>query len=457
MSTAHVSEKTNLTLTERLAKGKALRQRASRSAHAYCEPRSDRPDVVALLESSCQGRVPDLIPIRYGRMLPSPFRFFRGSAAVMAFDLAATPTTGIHVQLCGDCHLMNFGAFGTPERNFIFDLMDFDETLPGPWEWDVKRLAASVVVAGRAIGVSKGNCEEAALACVRSYRQRMREFAAMHVLDVWYARIDGQALLDLMRGTESRRRREQAAAQAHPHKADQLVPKITEVVDGQRRFRDNLPLVFHTPHGNQFEQEVRHFLAHYRETLQDDRRTLLSRYRVVDLAMKVVGVGSVGTRCAILLLMAGDDDVLMLQYKEAGPSVLEPFVGKSKHHSHGQRVVCGQRLLQSASDLFLGWSTDEEKRDFYFRQLRDMKTTIRIEGMSPSQWIEYAEMCGWALARGHAKSSDPALISGYLGRSDSFDHAVASFAASYADQTERDHAAMVQAVQAGRLVARTDV
>jgi uncharacterized protein (DUF2252 family) len=399
-----------------------------------------------MLESSSQGRVPELIPIRYGRMLHSPLAFFRGSAAAMAFDLAATPTTGIHVQLCGDCHLLNFGGFGTPERNFIFDLVDFDETLPGPWEWDVKRLAASVVLAGRTVGFSKRHCKEATLACVRSYRERMNDFAAMHTLDLWYARIDGKALLDLMGGTASR----------YPRTAEQLFRKITEVVDGQRRFRDNPPLIFHTPRGGQFDNQVRHFLAHYRATLQGDRRTLLSRYHVVDVAMKVVGVGSVGTRCAILLMMAGEDDALILQYKEAGPSVLEPFVGKSKYHTHGQRVVCGQRLLQSASDMFLGWSTDEERRDFYFRQLRDMKTSVRIEDMSAGQLMEYAKMCGWALARGHAKSGDPALISGYLGRGDSFDHAVIVFASNYADQTERDHAAMVQAVQAGRLVAEAE-
>jgi uncharacterized protein (DUF2252 family) len=451
--TAQASEKITRTLPERLAKGKALRERVPRSSHAHWEPGPDRPDPVALLESSSQRRVPELIPIRYGRMLPSPLTFFRGSAAAMASDLAVTPTTGIHVQLCGDCHLMNFGAFGTPERNFIFDLMDFDETLPGPWEWDVKRLAASVVVAGRAIGVSKRHCQEATLACVQSYRQRMSEFAAMHTLDRWYARIDGKTLVDLIPGTESLCRREQAIAKAQPHTVEHLFPKITEVVDGQRRFRDNPPLIFHTPRDDQFEKEVRHFLARYQETLQDDRRTLLRRYQVVDLAMKVVGVGSVGTRCAILLLMAGEDDVLILQYKEAVPSVLEPFVGTSKYHTHGQRVVCGQRLLQSASDLFLGWSTDEERRDFYFRQLRDMKTTVRVEGMSASQLTKYAALCGWALARGHAKAGDPALISGYLGRRDSFDRAVAVFAATYADQTERDHAVMVQAVRAGRLVA----
>jgi uncharacterized protein (DUF2252 family) len=406
-----------------------------------------------MLESSNLGRVPALIPIRYARMVPSPFTFLRGSAKAMAFDLTTTANTGIHVQLCGDCHLMNFGGFGTPERNFIFDLTDFDETLPGPWEWDVKRLAASVVAASRSIGLSEHQAEEAVRACVRSYRKRMREFAAMHTLDVWYARIDGEALLDLMHAGKAHR--DGAAAKLRAHQTDHLFPRMTEVVGGRRRFHDNPPLIFHSPQGG-FEQEVRHFLARYRETLQDDRRTLLSRYRVVDLAMKVVGVGSVGTRCAILLLMAGDDDALILQYKEAGPSVLEPFLGQSKYRNHGQRVVCGQRLLQSASDLFLGWSEDEQSLHFYFRQLRDMKTTVRMEGMGASELIRYAKMCGWALARGHAKAGDPALISGYLGRSDAFDGAVAAFARTYADQTERDHQAMVKAVQAGRLVIQPE-
>jgi uncharacterized protein (DUF2252 family) len=457
MSIARSPLKANHSVAERLAMGKALRQRVPRSAHSLWSPAPDRPDTVAMLESSSEGRVPELIPIRYGRMLPSPLAFLRGSAAIMAFDLAATPTTGIRVQLCGDCHLLNFGAFATPERNFVFDLMDFDETLPGPWEWDVKRLAASVFVAGCTRGFSKHKCKEATLACARSYRERMRSFATMHALDLWYARIDGQVLLDLMRNAASRPQNEKAVARpALPYGAEHLIPKITEVVDGHRRFRDQPPLIYHPPRDNQFEQQVRQFLARYRETLQNDRRTLLSRYQAVDLAMKVVGVGSVGTRCAILLLMADDDDALILQYKEAGPSVLERFAGKSKYRTHGQRVVCGQRMLQSASDIFLGWSSDEEKRDFYFRQLRDMKTSVRLELMSAADLLDYATICGWALARGHAKSGDPAMICGYLGRSDSFDRAVTEFAQTYGDQTESDHQSMITAVHAGRLVAEVD-
>lgn len=441
------------TRAERLARGKALRQKTPRSTHAHWEPAPNRLAPVALLEASNQGRLPELIPIRHGRMLASPFAFFRGSAAAMAFDLAATPTSGIHLQLCGDCHLMNFGGFATPERHFIFDLTDFDETLPGPWEWDVKRLAASVVLAGRSVGISKRNCQEAALACLRSYRRRMSELAALDTLDVWYARVDGQALLDVIGDRGSNNRKTPGDQVAHAHAAEHWIPRIIEEVDGGQRFRDNPPLIYHPPHGDEFQSDVRRFLAHYRETLQDDRRKLLSRYELVDLAMKVVGVGSVGMRCAILLMTAGNHDTLILQYKEAGPSVLEPFAGKSRFRTHGHRVVCGQRLLQSASDLFLGWSTDEEKRDFYFRQLRDLKTSVRIDRMSASQLIDYAELCGWALARAHAKSGDPALISGYLGRGDAFDQAVAAFAHSYADQTESDHAALAQAVQEGRVKA----
>jgi uncharacterized protein (DUF2252 family) len=455
MNTSPTHEKPPLTLPERRALGKELRKRVPRTGHAHWEPAASRPDPVSLLVSSDAGRVPELIPIRHGRMLPTPFTFFRGSAAAMAYDLAATPNTGIHVQLCGDCHLMNFGGFATPERRFTFDLTDFDETLPGPWEWDVKRLAASVFTAARTLGHSERKCRDATLACVASYRERMHEFAAMPMLDLWHTRISGAALLDLVHSTTSGRRKQSNNA-AQPRTAEDLLPKITEIVDGKRRFRDNPPLVYHPPHDDHFDQEVRQFLTRYRESLQDDRRTLLSRYHVVDLAMKVVGVGSVGTRCAILLLMAGDEDALLLQYKEAGPSVLEPYLGKSKHRTHGQRVVSGQRLLQSASDMFLGWSSDQEHRDYYFRLLRDMKTTVQIDDMSPGQFSEYVALCGWALARGHAKSGDPAIISGYLGQRDTFDRAVASFAARYADQTERDHAAMAEAVKQGRLITQSD-
>jgi uncharacterized protein (DUF2252 family) len=452
----HLMQHAPLTIAERIAKGKALREQVPRTAHASWAPVPDRPDPVVMLIESSEGRLAELVPIRYGRMVKSPFAFLRGAAGIMAFDLAATPTTGIRVQLCGDCHLMNFGAFGTPERNFVFDITDFDETIPGPWEWDVKRLAASVVAAGRDIGLTDGNAQKAAQAGVRNYREQMRRFADMHTLDLWYARFEGKDLLDLMQHTDSHGRPAKAADICDPHSNENLVAKITEVVDGKRRFRDKPPLIFHQADDGSSHDHARRFLKHYRDTLQDDRRALLEHYHDIDTAVKVVGVGSVGTRCLILLLSAGENDLLVLQYKEAVASVLEPFVGKSKYPNHAQRVVCGQRLLQSASDLFLGWSS-VDGRDFYFRQLRDMKTSVTLEGMSAAEFTKYAKMCGSALARGHAKSGDAALISGYLGGAETFDEAVAAFACTYADQTRRDHKMMEDAVKAGRIVAQATV
>ena len=393
-----MSHETRSTIAERLAQGKAVRERVPRASHAQWVPANDRPDVVDMLEASSIGRLPNLIPIRYGRMMASPFAFLRGSAGVMAFDLAATPTTGIQVQLCGDCHLMNFGGFGTPERNFVFDVTDFDETLPGPWEWDVKRLAASVVAAGHDIGVTEKNSRKAARACVGSYRDQMRRYADMHTLDLWYSRMDGKPLLKLMQHVDSQGRPSKASAICDPRSNENLVAKLTEVVDGKRRFRDKPPLIFHPTGDNSVYVNSSRFLKHYRDTLEEDRRALLERYHDIDTAIKVVGVGSVGTRCQILLLMAEDDDLLILQYKEAVASVFEPFLGKSKYPNHAQRVVCGQRTLQSASDMFLGWSSIDG-RDFYFRQLRDMKTSVVLEGMSASDFIQYVTMCGAALAR----------------------------------------------------------
>jgi uncharacterized protein (DUF2252 family) len=454
MSAAPTPVRPGRTIAERLAEGKALRKLVPRSSHARWEPAPGRPDAVALLEASNAGRVPELIPVRYGRMLPSPLAFLRGSAAVMALDLAATPVTGVRVQLCGDCHLLNFGGFASPERNFLFDLTDFDETLPGPWEWDVKRLAASVFVAGRTLLLPERQCHEATRASVRSYRWHICRFAAMHVLDLWYARVDGRELLGLIRQADRRHHGTNGAEDDFlPHAAEHIPLKLTDLVDGRRRVRDRPPLIYHPPGGDEFEAHVRRLLERYRETLQEDRRTLLDRFRVDDIAMKVVGVGSVGTRCAVVLLTAGDGDMLVLQYKEAGPSVLEPYAGKSKYRTHGQRVVSGQRLLQSASDIFLGWSEDQDGRDFYFRQLRDRKTTVRLERLSASGLADYAALCGRALARGHAKSGEPGLIAGYLGRGKSFEWAVTEFARAYADQTGRDHTALVDAVKSGRLVA----
>jgi uncharacterized protein (DUF2252 family) len=442
-------------LAERLAEGKALRQRVPRTSHAQWTPAPDRPDPIEMLERTSAGRLQELVPIRYGRMVHSPFGFLRGSAAAMAFDLASTPTTGIRVQLCGDCHLSNFGAFGTPERNLIFDVMDFDETLPGPWEWDLKRLAASFMVAGRSIGVSPSDCEEAAVATARSYRQRLREFAEMPAIDVWYSHIDGTVVIDLARACDKRHARQPTLERARSQVACHIFPRMTELIEGRRRIADRPPLVFHPQHDDRFEAEMHGFFKHYRETLPADRRFLLSRYRIVDVAMKVVGVGSVGTRCAVILLMADENDPLFLQYKEAEPSVLAPYAGKSHYANQGERVVAGQRLMQSSSDILLGWS-NEEGRDFYIRQLRDMKAVINVDGLSASALIDYGQMCGWALARAHAKSGDAAAISGYLGKGDVFDHAIAAFARAYADATDQDHAAMLKAVKSGRLAIEVE-
>jgi uncharacterized protein (DUF2252 family) len=444
-------------LAERLAAGRALRAKVPRSVHADWKPAGDRPDPIDLLEASNRARVPGLIPIRYGRMLHSPFTFLRGAAAVMAHDLAGTPATGLRVQACGDCHLMNFGAFASPERTLLFDMNDFDETVPAPWEWDVKRLAASVAVASRHLGGSARGCVDAVLACVRSYRERLREFARTKVLDVWYARIAFKTLIQLSRTAAERKLWEEGARTARARTAVHVIPKLVATVREHRRIVDNPPCIYHPADAGAFEAEMRSLFKHYRASLPDSVRFLFDRYRFVDAAVKVVGVGSVGTRCAVAYFEAGPDDPLLLQVKEAQHSVLEPYAGKSRYHNQGQRVVVGQRLMQSASDIFLGWARDEERGfDFYVRQLRDMKGSVPLEAMTPPDLADYAEYCGWALARAHAKSGDAARISGYLGKSDAFDRAVAAFAAAYADQSERDHAALVAAVSAGRLHAEEE-
>jgi len=445
------------TRAERHAKGKLQRVRTPRSDHAKWIPPTDRIDPIELIEASSRGRMPSLVPIRYARMLDSPFSFLRGSAALMAHDLARTPVTGLRVQACGDCHLLNFGTFGSPERALLFDVSDFDETLPAPWEWDVKRLATSFVLAGRSEGLSEDDVRGAALACIRSYRRRMLDFAEMHVLDVWYARIEVELPLDMWHRPKIRESRKKGARRAGARAADRVVERLTVVVDGRRRIADNPPLIFHQPAGDPFEQDVRELFHHYRRSLPDERRALLDRYEPIDLAMKVVGVGSVGTRCAVALMSAGVDDHLILQFKEAGASVLEPYAGKSGYANHGQRVVVGQRLMQSASDIFLGWSRAEKLGfDFYFRQLRDMKGSVDLAALSATDLMEYAGFCGWALARAHARTGDAVQLAGYLGSGEAFEQAIAQFAVAYADQTERDHSAFQQAVRAGRLVAQID-
>lgn len=394
------------------------------------------------------------MPIRYGRMVADPFAFLRGSAAVMAHDLASTPVSGIRVQACGDCHIANFGLFATPERNLIFDINDFDETLPAPWEWDIKRLAASFAVVFRHRGFSEEAGSGAVQALARSYRQRLAEYATMRVLDVWYSRLDDKMLIDAAPTAETRKERKRMAAKAQTSVAEYLFPKITDVVNGHRRLVDQPPLVFHLPDQREDEERGRTMLLSYYDTLPAHLRKLLDHYRYEDFAFKVVGVGSVGTRCFVILFMAGADDALLLQVKEARRSVLEDFAGDSEFSHHGQRIVIGQRLMQSASDMFLGWTTSlADGRHYYIRQLRDMKYSPPLDKLDAKSLTRYAAICGWVLARAHAKGGDAAMISGYLGEGEAFDKALARFALAYGEQTVRDHARLTHAVDSGRLQA----
>jgi uncharacterized protein (DUF2252 family) len=396
----------------------------------------------------------DLVPIRHGRMLTSPFAFLRGSAAVMASDLSRTPVSGIRVQACGDCHLMNFGAFGTPERQMNFSINDFDETLPAPWEWDVKRLAASIVVAGRYVDFKEGDTLAAAGSMVRSYRRRMARYAEMRALDVWYDHIDVEQVIASLPSVARKR----LTARVEKARARSVVehdfPKLTESSGTQARIKHDPPLMFHIQ-GNEGKAARKNVIAAmkmYRTTLEDHYRVLLDRFRLQDLAVKVVGVGSVGTMCMVALFMASESDPLFLQVKQANASVLEPYAGKSAYSNHGQRVVVGQRLMQAASDMMLGWTVGKlGGRHFYLRQLRDMKLSAIIETMAPETMRIYGKLCGWALARAHARSGDPAMIAGYLGNSDVFDEAIVKFAGAYADQTESDHRAMRKAARDGGL------
>jgi len=432
----------------RSAAGRALRTKTPRSAHAqFSLPRNGR-DVIAMLKESNRGRVPALIPIRYGRMLHSPFSFLRGAAAIMAYDLARTPASGIRVQAGGDAHLMNFGGFATPERHLVFDVNDFDETLPSPWEWDLKRLAASVAVASRYRGFSKHRNVDATLAAVAGYRTHMALYAPMHALELWYQRIDASTVAELNLQAVGKRAENAPLDPVTEH----VFPKMTEAAGRMRRIKEQLPLVYRPRKGNRIISHVPAMLTQYRATLPADRRALLERFELVDVAVKVVGVGSVGTRCAVVLLMAGDDDALFLQMKEARASVLEPYTRRSVYANHGERVVQGQRLMQAASDLFLGWSRDASLGvDFYVRQLRDCKTSANVDTMNAAHLVDFAHHCGAALARAHAKTGDAAAISGYIGQGTALDTAIARFAAAYADQTERDYEELKKAAKAGRI------
>lgn len=435
---------------ERLHAGEQLRESVPHSTHSEWKPPRKHRDPIDLLEESNRYRLSNLVPVRYGRMLRSPFTFLRGSAGLMAHDLATTPTTGVLVQACGDCHLLNFGLFATPERNLIFDINDFDETLPAPWEWDVKRLAISFAVAARDNRLSDKDAKAIAIESVAAYRKRLRELSKMNPLDVWYDRLDAKTIIDMAPNAKVKKNREQLIAKAKIRIGDYLYPTISSEVAGRRRLIDQPPILFHV-YEKDFEQRVHMALQDYRISLPHERRVLFDRYRLEDIAVKAVGIGSVGTHCFVGLFFSAENHPLLLQFKEACPSVLEPHVGKSDYENQGQRVVTGQRLMQSSSDIFLGWTQGQQGRHFFVRQLRDMKMSAPIEGASTAQMKMYAELCGLTLARSHAKSGDAALISGYLGKTDSFDQAIGKFAMTYANQNAKDHAALVSAEKSGRI------
>jgi uncharacterized protein (DUF2252 family) len=462
-----------LSPAERAARGKRARAAVPLASHAVFEPPGDRPDPLALLQEQAASRVPELVPVRYGRMMASPFSYFRGAALPMASDLAATPVSGLSVQACGDAHLSNFGLFGSAERSLVFDVNDFDETLPGPWEWDVKRLAASLEVAARQNGFGGKEGRQVVTAAAASYRRAMRSFVGMTNLQVWYLRADvDQLQAEFQSQAKARQRKlaDKGLAKARTSDSMQAVAKLTRIVGGQPRIISDPPLV--VPIGELLPAEadrtaLRHqltgLIAQYRRTLQTDRRFLLEQFEIADMARKVVGVGSVGTRCWIVLTYGGDEsDPLFLQVKEAQESVLSRFCGASAYPNQGERVIAGQRLMQASSDIFLGWQRtdpdlDGQPRDYYVRQLRDWKLSADIDIMTPRDMRMYAELCGWTLARAHARSGDRMAIAAYLGGSDAFDQAIRTFAAAYADQNERDHQALVEAVRAGRVAAETDL
>jgi uncharacterized protein (DUF2252 family) len=459
------------TLARRVADGKAARAEVPRESHADFAVRPDRIDAVTLLEGQALTRVPELLPIRYGRMAASSFAFFRGAALPMAADLAHTPRSGLIVQACGDAHLANFGAFASPERHLVFDINDFDETLPGPWEWDVKRLAASLEIAGRSNGYPTKVRRGIVLAAVAAYRRAMREFAGMDALGVWYTHADMVRLeATAAESLKSRQRKVLARNIAKAQTKDNLgaLGRFATVHDGVARLNAEPPLVVpirdlvgDLDEAEKLEEGLRGLVAAYRETLEPERRVLLDRYRLVDMARKVVGVGSVGTRSWMMLLLEDGEHPLFLQAKEAGPSVLEAFVGASEFANGGQRVVVGQRLMQAVSDIFLGWirspGFDGQPRDFYLRQLRDWKGSAEIELMVPAGMLAYGELCGWTLARAHARSGDRVAIAAYLGGGTAFDVAVREFAEVYADQNERDHQSLLEAIASGRITADTGV
>ncbi|RLJ65223.1 DUF2252 domain-containing protein [Sulfurisoma sediminicola] len=445
-----------LSADERRAQGKALRDAVPRETQGGWKPPRKRRDPVEILTESNKGRLPDLVPIRFGRMSQSPFAFYRGAAAIMAADLAGTPSSGLRVQACGDAHLMNFGGFATPERQVIFDINDLDETLPAPWEWDLKRLTASLVIAARHLELSETEAARVATATARAYREHMADYSSMRALDVWYDRITAEQVLAAFPSEKGRTVAAKRLQKARESSASEAIfPKLAEYDGATPRIKDNPPLIFH-PSAEDAPGAASQYseaLAAYRESLPEHIRVLFDRFHFCDLAVKVVGVGSVGTLCLVGLFMAADNDPLFLQIKEARASVLEPYAGRSLHKNHGQRVVAGQRLMQSASDMFLGWTEGRNGRHFYIRQLRDVKISAVIEGWDVELLQGYGRQCARALARAHARSGDAALMAGYMGSNPIFDEAICEFAVEYADQNKRDYRDFVNAIREGRIEA----
>lgn len=440
---------------ERFARGNEIRKNVPRSVHQEWKPSVNRRDPVEILIESSIGRIETLLPIRYRRMMESPFAFFRGSAAIMAADLAETPNSGIDLQLCGDCHLMNFGGFATPERKLVFDINDFDETYPGPWEWDLKRLCASFAIAGRWRDFSNKNCKEFAWHAADSYKRHMLDYSKLSALQIWYADIDLSELIEMGKDEEIKKFHQKRIKKASEYTAhEKEFAKMTYHEGPRARIKDDPPLIYHP---TVREEEIVLKAAEkahrqYMKSLPDDKKILLSRYKLHDIAIKVVGVGSVGTMCGISLLMSATGEPIFLQFKEARKSVLEPYLkNKSKYTHQGERIVIGQKLMQSASDMFLGWTSDDLNRFFYIRQLRDAKVKPVLEIMKAENMADYAKACGWALARAHARSGDPSLLSGYIGKGNEFANAIAKFSILYADQNEADYHKMLCAIKEGKL------
>ena len=446
----------NLTREKRMQLGKDLREKCSRSRHAEWSASLRSWNPIDLIETSNKDRIEGLVAIRYQRMLESPFKFFRGAAIIQTRDLLNSPISGIIVQVCGDCHLLNFGGFATPERNLDFDINDFDETFPGPWEWDIKRLVVSFVLAARELGFSKNIADEAVRSATYSYRIRMSEFARQSILERWYAKISIDSLFEYFRNDKDFiERLKKVEARAASRTSETLFPKITRAVEGHLKILDEPPLICHFRKANQYRERLGRYLDDYKASLQEDKQKLFDHYGFVDTAIKVVGIGSVGTRCLVSLFLADGKDPLFLQTKEARRSILENPDRKSRFENQGYRVVHGQRLMQAASDIFLGWFRSDSGHDYYVRQLHDMKVSAQVETFKPQTLLGCATMCGWALARAHAKVGDAEMIAGYLGTKDKFDVALVQYAKSYADQVELDFKAFKAAVRSGRLRANT--